>query len=147
MRQLADLLLAERLVEEGQLAAALAEFGRDGRSFGRVLVDLGVIGEAQLVALLATQAGLPFVELAEVTVDPMAVARVPAPLCRQYTVLPLRIEAGRLILATADPSNVFATDDVRSASGLEPQLVVATRTDLLAAINRHHLEPRVLLIE
>jgi type IV pilus assembly protein PilB len=52
-------------------------------------------------------------------------------------VLPLRVEAGRLVLATCDPANVFATDDVRSASGLELQLVVATRSDLSTAINRH----------
>ncbi len=137
MRSLADLLLARHLVDEGQLADAYAEFGRGGRSFGRVLVDQGVVPETQLVALLADQAGLPFVELTEVTVDPAAVALVPAPLCRQYTVLPLRVEAGRLVLATCDPANVFATDDVRSASGLELQLVVATRSDLATAINRH----------
>jgi type IV pilus assembly protein PilB len=137
VRPLADLLLSHHLVDDEQLAGVYAEFGQDGRSFARVLVDRGVIAEPHLVALLAEQAGLAFVELSEVTVDPSAVTLVPAPLCRQYTVLPVRIEAGRLVLATSDPANVFATDDVRSASGLELQLVVATRTDLQAAINRH----------
>ena len=137
MRPLADLLLSHHLVDDEQLAGVYAEFGQDGRSFARVLVDRGVIAEPRLVALLAEQAGLPFVELSEITVDPSAVALVPAPLCRQYTVLPVRAESGRLVLATSDPANVFATDDVRSASGLELQLVVATRSDLQAAINRH----------
>jgi type IV pilus assembly protein PilB len=137
VRQLAEILLGERLVAPEQLAAAQAEHGHDSRSLGRVLIDQGVLSEPQLVAALAAQAGLAFVDLSEAAVDPAAVARVPAALCRQYTVLPLRVEGTRLVLATADPANVFATDDVRSVTGLELVHVVATRADLLQAISRH----------
>jgi type IV pilus assembly protein PilB len=51
-------------------------------------------------------------------------------------VLPIGFIEGRLVLAMADPSNVFALDDVRSITGMDPRPVVATREDLLAAIVR-----------
>jgi type IV pilus assembly protein PilB len=136
VKQLADILLEGGLVDETQLAAAYQEHRQAGRSLGRVLVEQGVLSEAQLVAALATQIGLPFVDLNDYSVDGSAVALVPAAVCRRHAVLPIGYEGGRLLLAMADPANVFAIDDVRSLSGLEPRPVVATRDDLIAAINR-----------
>ncbi len=137
MKQLADILLESGLADEAQLAAAYDEHQRVGRSLGRVLVENGVLSEAQLVAALAYQIGLPFVDLAERTIDGSAVALVPATVCRRHLVLPIGYEDGRLVLAMADPANVFALDDVRSLTSLEPRPVVATREDLQAAIDRH----------
>jgi len=136
VKQLADILLEDGLVDEAQLAAAYDEHQRAGRSLGRVLVEHGVLSEAQLVASLAQQIGLPFVDLTDYAVDGSAVALVPAAVCRRHAVLPIGHEDGRIVLAMADPANVFALDDVRSLSGLEPRPVVATRDDLLAAIER-----------
>jgi type IV pilus assembly protein PilB len=136
VRQLADILLDAGLADEPQLAAAYDEHQRAGRSLGRVLVDHRVITEAQLVEALAQQIGLPFVDLAEYAVDGSAVALVPPAVCRRHAVLPIGYDSGRLVLAMADPANVFAIDDVRSLSGLELRPVVATRDDLAAAIER-----------
>jgi hypothetical protein len=58
--------------------------------------------------------------------------------CRRHSVLPIAHEDGRLVVAMADPANVFALDDVRLMTGLEVKAVVATRADVLAAIDRHH---------
>jgi type IV pilus assembly protein PilB len=136
VKQLADILLERGLVDEAQLAAAYDEHQRAGRSLGRVLVEEGILTEAQLVEALAFQIGLEFVDLAEVSVDGSAVALVSAAVCRRHTVLPIGHVDGRLLLAMADPGNVFALDDVRSLTGLEVRQVVATRDDLLAAIDR-----------
>lgn len=137
MRQLADILLEAGLVDDGQLAAAYDEHQRVGRSLGRVLVEQGVLTEAQLVAALAAQIGLPFVDLNEWTIDIQAVTLVSAAVCRRHAVLPIGFDAGRLVLAMADPGNVFALDDVRSLTGLESRVMVATRDDLMTAIDRH----------
>jgi type IV pilus assembly protein PilB len=136
VKQLADILLDAGLVDEGQLAAAYDEHQRGGRSLGRVLVDHGVLSEAQLVAALASQIGLRFVDLTDFSVDGSAVALVSPTVCRRHTVLPIGYDDGRLLLAMADPGNVFALDDVRSLTGMDVRQVVATRDDLLAAIDR-----------
>jgi len=136
VKQLAEILLESGFVDEAQLAAAYDEHQREGRSLGRVLVEHGVLTEAQLVAALAHQIGLPFVDLTDHNVDGSAVALVPAAVCRRHAVLPIGYDEGRLVLAMADPGNVFALDDVRSMTGLELRPVVATRDDLLNAVDR-----------
>ncbi len=137
--QLAEILLGEGLVNEGQLTAAFDEHQRIGRSLGRVLVDQGVLTERQLVASLAQQIGLPFVDLEEHPVDGSATGRVSGAVCRRHTALPIGYaEDGKLLVAMADPGNVFAIDDMRSMSGMEIRPVVATKVDVLAAIDRYY---------
>ena len=136
VRQLSDILLDEGLIDEAQLSAAFDEHQRAGRPLGRVLVEHGVLSESELVSALAQQIGLEFVDLSDYSVDGSAVARVSAVVCRRHTVLPIGYSEGRLVLAMADPGNVFALDDVRSMTGMDARPVVATRDDLLAAIDR-----------
>jgi type IV pilus assembly protein PilB len=138
VKQLGDILLEGGHVTPDQLATAVEEQRRLGRSLGRVLVDLGVLTEAQLVAALATQIGLRFVDLSDYPVDGSAVSKVPDAVCRRHNALAIGYEDGKLLVAMADPANVFAMDDIRSMTGLEVKPVVATKPDVLAAINRYH---------
>jgi type IV pilus assembly protein PilB len=136
VKQLGEILLDEGLVSEAQLMAALDEQMARGQSLGRTLVEIGVLTEGQLVAALARQVGMAFVDLDEYPVDRSAVSMVPAALCRRYTVLPVGFQDGSLILATADPGNVVAVDDVRTVSGMSVLPIVATFENLSRAIDR-----------
>lgn len=136
MKQLGDILLEGGLVTREQLGEAMAEQQRVHRSLGRVLVDLGMVTEAQLVASLAQQIGLPFVDLTEFQIDPSASSLVPDAVARRHNALPIGYDEGRLIVAMADPANVFALDDIRSLTGMECKPVVATKADVINAINR-----------
>jgi hypothetical protein len=138
VKQLGDILLEGGHLTQQQLATAVDEQRRLGRSLGRVLVDMGMLSEGQLVAALATQIGLRFVDLSDYAVDGSAVSRCPAPVCRRHTAIPIGYEDGKLVVAMADPANVFAVDDIRSMTGLEVKSVVATKADVLAAIDRYH---------
>src|SRR4051794_22803181 len=138
MKQLGDILLEGGHLTHEQLSSAIDEQRRLGRSLGRVLVDLGMLTEGQLVAALATQIGLKFVDLSDYPVDGSAVSRVPDMVCRRHNALPIGYEDGRLVVAMADPANVFAVDDIRSMTGMEVKPVVATKSDVIAAINRYH---------
>ncbi len=138
MKQLGDILLQDGLVTEDQLFAAFREHKEQGKALGRVLVDQGVLTESQLVAALAQQIGLEFVDLGDYPVDGSIIARVSGAICRKHSALPLRIDdEGKLLVAMADPANVFAIDDIRSITGLEVRPVVATRADVLGAIDRY----------
>jgi type IV pilus assembly protein PilB len=136
VKQLGDILLDEGLVTEGQLMAALDEQVVRGESLGRVLVEIGMLTEAQLVRALASQVGMQFIELSDYPVDRNAVALLPGALCRRYTVLPIALFDGALVLAMADPGNVLAVDDARTLSGMPVRTVVATHDDLATAIDR-----------
>ncbi|HVM19220.1 MAG TPA: ATPase, T2SS/T4P/T4SS family, partial [Egibacteraceae bacterium] len=132
-----DLLVAQGLISPEDLERALEHQRTAGKSLGRVLIDLKLMTESGLVSGLAKHLGLSFVDLAEYQIDPAVVGLVPEALCRRYGVLPIGTDAtGALLVATSDPSNVLALDDVRSASGRQVRPVVATRGDVLAAIDR-----------
>ncbi len=136
MKQLGEILLEEGLVTEAQLLSALDEQLVSGTSLGRTLVELGMLTENQLVQALAAQVGMQFIDLDEHPVDRAAVAMVPGALCRRYSVLPIAIQNGVLILATADPGNVMAVDDVRTMSGMQVTPVIATYDNVVRAIDR-----------
>lgn len=136
MKQLGEILLSEGLVTEAQLLAALDEQTAMGTSLGRTLVELGILTESQLVRALASQVGMEFVDLDEYPVDRTAVAMVSAAVCRRHSVLPVALRDGALVLATPDPGNVVAVDDVRTLSGLRVIPVVAAYDNVLRAIDR-----------
>jgi type IV pilus assembly protein PilB len=138
VKQLGDILLEGGLLSPIQLEAAYEEQERGGRALGRVLIDQGVLTESQLVAALATQIGLRFVDLGEFAVDGSAIGRVPGAVCRRHSAMPIGFEDGKLLVAMADPANVFAVDDIRSLTGMDVKPVVATRADLAAAIDRYY---------
>ncbi|MBA3620176.1 MAG: Flp pilus assembly complex ATPase component TadA [Acidothermales bacterium] len=138
MKQLGEILLANGHVTRDQLDSAVAEHEQNGHSLSRVLLDKGVVREPQLVEALAAQVGLRFVDLSDYAVDSSAVVRAPGPVCRRHVAIPIGYEGKRLLLAMADPGNVFALDDFRAATGMEIRPVVATRPEILAAIDRYH---------
>jgi type IV pilus assembly protein PilB len=131
-------LVEDGLVTHTQLAEAFDEHQRAGRALGRVLVDRGVLSESQLVAALAKQIGMRFVDLSDFPVDGAALASVPQTVARRYNALPIGYEDGKLMVAMSDPANVFALDDIRSITGIDVKPVVATKADVLSAINRYH---------
>jgi type IV pilus assembly protein PilB len=138
VKQLGDILLEGGLVSPTQLEAAYEEQQRVGRALGRVLIEQGVLTESQLVAALATQIGLRFVDLSEFSVDGSAIGRVPGTVCRRHSAMPIGFEDGKLLVAMADPANVFAIDDIRSLTGMDVKPVVATRADITGAIDRYY---------
>ncbi|MGB9376838.1 MAG: ATPase, T2SS/T4P/T4SS family, partial [Mycobacteriales bacterium] len=138
VQQLGAILIEAGLCTPEQLEAALAEQVRTGRPLGRVLMESKVLTEAQLVSALATQIGLPFVDLTEYPVDGSAVSLLSAGACRRHNAIAIGYAEGGLLVAMADPADVFAVDDIRSLTGMEVRPVVATRDDVLQAINRFH---------
>jgi type IV pilus assembly protein PilB len=136
--QLGALLVANGLLTEESLQAALAEQARTGKSLGRVLIDMEAVSEGHLVSTLASHLGLEYVDLDEYPVDNSAAALISDSLARRYQALPIGWNDGRLIVAMADPSNVFAVDDIRTITGAEVRTVVATRPAILATIDKYH---------
>ncbi|MEO8323331.1 MAG: ATPase, T2SS/T4P/T4SS family [Actinomycetota bacterium] len=121
-------------MEEARRVAA-----EKGRSLGRVLIELGYSQEALLVSILAEQLGLEYVDLTETQPELSAIALVPEIIARRDSAIPVRIDAeGRLVLATADPANVVAVDDIRALTKRDVVIVVSTKADILAAISHYY---------
>jgi type IV pilus assembly protein PilB len=137
MRQLGQVLLDQGLVTPEQLRVATDRQRATGRPLGRILVASGAIAERDLVRALAAQVGMEYIDLPDADIDPHAVTAVPAALARRHALVPVRFEDGKLVVAMADPANVVAMDDVRTATKLELRVAIATRDEILATIDRY----------
>jgi type IV pilus assembly protein PilB len=136
--QLGTLLVSQGLLPRDRLDAALAEQAETGKPLPRVLIERGYVNEVDLVRALAAQVGLEFVDLSEVSVDASVATLIPENLARKYQALPIFWEEHRLVVAIADPSNVFAVDDIRAITGADIRTVVATSGQLAELIDRFH---------
>lgn len=125
------------MVTQEQVDAALAEQMRVPKSLGRILIDLRLIKETDLVRALAHQIGMEFVDLTDYSVDPAVTALIPESMAKRYRALPIGERDGRLLVAMSDPANVYALDDIRTVTGREVQPVVATAADVNAAISKY----------
>ncbi len=130
-------MLREGLLREAQLDAALRDQVETGKPLGRILIETGAVSEADVVRTLARQVGIEFVDLAEHAMDHGVVALITEAVARRYQALPIGWDDGRLVIAMADPSNVFALDDIRALTGQELKLVVATPSQIGDLLDRY----------
>src|SRR5581483_11853599 len=126
-RRLGDLLVAEGLITRDQLTRALAEQKATTEKLGPVLLRLNFIDEEQLIRFLSRQYGIPSITLSQLDIDPDVLRLVPPQLAKKYEVLPVKREGNTLTLAMADPTNVFALDDVAFMTNLAVLPVVASQ--------------------
>jgi type IV pilus assembly protein PilB len=136
--QLGVVLVKSGIITIDQLGQALGRAKERGVNLARVLIEDKLLTEEQFVGTLAEQLGLEFVDLATYPVDPAAAALVSENLARRYLAMPIGWWEGRLIVAMADPSNVFAIDDIRTLTGAEVRQVVVTAEAVTAAINKYY---------
>ena len=136
--RLGALLVAGGLLTEEALERALGARSERGHGLTRVLIEDDLVTESDLVATLASHLKLEYVDLSDYPVDAAAARLVSDSLARRYLALPIGWIEGRLIVAMADPSNVFAVDDIRTVTGAELRIAVATKQSILEAIGKHH---------
>ncbi len=133
-KRLGKILVEAGIVSEEEIQEALES--QNGRSLVRTLVELGYAKEEDIAKAIAEATGLPYVKLSNYEVDPAAIALIPEEMARRYSMIPIKIEGGNLVVAMADPSNVFAVDDLRIITGYEIKPVVATESEINNVINQ-----------
>src|SRR6266705_3510882 len=137
-RRLGELLVAEGLVKQEELQRALAEPKGTTEKLGSVLVRLKLVNEEQLTGFLSRQYGIPSITLSQLDIDPGLLRLVPPQIAKKYEVLPVKRAANTLTLAMADPTNVFALDDVSFMTNLQVLPVVASQAAIRRAIERNY---------
>jgi len=139
-RRLGDLLVAEGLITEEQLGKALAEQKGTTEKLGSVLLKLNFVQEEQLIGFLSKQYGIPSITLSQLDIDPDVLRLVPDAIAKKYEVLPIKRTGAQLTLAMADPTNVFALDDVAFMTNLQVTPVVASQAAIRKAIERNYAQ-------
>ena len=135
---LARALVAAGKLSAGEMARAVRQQAASGESLAAYLRRERLVAEEDLARFVARELGLPFVDLATVAPDPAAAALVPVAVARRHTVVPVGSDGAVPIVAMADPTDVFALDDLRSILGRNFRVVMATRAQIELHQRRLH---------
>jgi type IV pilus assembly protein PilB len=136
---LGQLLIGRGLLTQEQLTVAFERQRQGAQRLGRVLVEQSLISEAALLECLADQFNKTLMTEEELTSLPAEVVRIlPEETSRGSMVLAVERSARRLVVATADPLNVLALDEVRRITGLDVDFRIAPVAAIQAAIQKHY---------
>jgi type IV pilus assembly protein PilB len=137
MRRIGDVIVMLGFAERGAVESVVDEGRAQGVPLGQSLIEAGIVDSKQLAHALAERNGLDFVDLSQFEVDEGAVKLIDAPKARRYQAIPIAyLGDGALLVATADPANVLAFDDIAIATGYEVRRAVASPEDIEALIGR-----------
>jgi type IV pilus assembly protein PilB len=120
--------LVEKAVEKGRAG---------GMPLGQSLIDAGIVDSNQLAQALAERNGLDYIDLNSFEVDQGAANLIDAAKARRYQTIPVSFLGEQtLLVATADPANVLALDDIAMATGYEVRRAVASPEDIEGLIGQ-----------
>ena len=141
-----NLRLGEVLIERGditqeQMAQALSyqKEHRDKR-IGQILQELNIVTEEQVMEALSARLSVEIVEIGNMTVDLDAVAMIPREMAEKHAILALSFEQNDLVIATNDPLNYFALEEVRQLTGRQLKICLSARLPLTKAIQYYYAE-------
>ena len=118
-KKLGELLLEEHLINEEQLALALEHQKKHGGVIGGILVQMGFAKERDVASALATKYGIELFNLDTVLPPPDVLHLVPKAKARQHGLVPVATDGRTLTVASADPTNFSALDDIQFITGLK----------------------------
>ena len=135
-----EILFQSNLITQAQLdeALSLQENEYPNEHVGAILVKMGIVGEDTVAQALAFQHGIEFARLRDNSVKENVKGLLTRRLAEKHRCVPLRVEAGSLVLAMENPLDLIAIEDVERSSELPVRAVMATRSDLAAAIALHY---------
>ncbi len=134
--RIGELLVRENLLTTDQLNKARKESQDGGGRLGAQISKLGFLQEQELTDFVAGQYGVPSIDLDDFDIDPDVIELVPEEVALKHRMIPVNRAGSTLILATADPSNIFAIDDIKFLTGYNVEVVVASEESISRACER-----------
>ena len=135
---LGELLVARGVLTKDQLGIALKEQGRTGKRMGEVLVSLGFCSEDDISRVVAGQAGVEMIDLSQTKADPSALELIDEEFAKQNKLVPVSLEQDNLVVAMDSTLDVMLIDKLQSKTGKFIEIVQATESDILQAIDRFY---------
>ncbi|OFZ67570.1 MAG: MSHA biogenesis protein MshE [Betaproteobacteria bacterium RBG_16_56_24] len=134
--RLGDLLVQQQLISQDQLQFALEQQKRSGRKLGRVLVDNAFVTEEQISETLAKQLDISYINLKYYNINLEQVRLLPENQARRFRAIVLEERNGTLLVGMADPTDLFAFDEISRILKRDIDVAVVTEGQLLESIDR-----------
>jgi len=137
VKRIGDIIVELGFASREAVERAVDEARATGSTTGRTLLDGDVVTADQLARAVAERYGVDHVDLDVANVDPSATALIDPAVLRRHRAVPIAFADERtLIVATSDPANVLAADDLAMMTGYEIRRAVATEEDVELLLGR-----------
>ena len=136
--RLGQLLVRENLISIAQLKKAQDVQSKEGGRLGYALTKLGYLAESDLTDFLSKQYGVPSINLADFEIDSEVTKLIPKDVAQKHQVIAVNRAGNSLVVAMADPSNIFAIDDIKFLTGYNVEVVVSSDTAIKDAIEANY---------
>ncbi len=136
--KLGEILVRENLITSQQLRETLEYQRENGGRLGSNLVKLGFVSDDVVTAVLSRQYGVPSINLDLFQIEKDVIRLISEEVALKYSVLPISKLGATLTMAMADPTNVFAMDDIKFMTGLNVEPVIASESSILTAIGKYY---------
>lgn len=135
-KRLGDLLIGAGLLTEEQLSDALVKQKEAKKRLGEFLISERIITEQQLIDVLKMQLGLDYVDVTNINIPNNVTSLISRNFAKKYNVLPIAQELDKLYLATADPLDFVAIEDIRKSTRMKVIPVISTKDAIERAVMR-----------
>ena len=134
--RLGDTLIAQKIISQEQLKLALEQQKKSGRRLGRILVDQGFANDEQICEAISRQLNIPYVNLRLHNVNGELVRRLPETQARRFRAIVLEERRGGYLVGMADPTDLFAYDELARLLKRDIEAAVVGEAGLLQTIDR-----------
>ncbi|MBI1825823.1 MAG: type II secretion system ATPase GspE [Planctomycetes bacterium] len=132
-----DVLQQRKLITAAQLKQAKTA-RKPTERLEQCLVRLGFINERDYLNIYSEQLSIPFVEITELKIDPELLKQTPSKVVHRDRVIPIDRENGTIRVATSNPFNLYAFDELRMLMGAKIETVLATSDEISRVIKQHY---------
>jgi len=136
--RLVDILVKGKIIKDKDLAKSLEIQKKRGSSLGKILVDNGYISEKDLMVVMSQQLNIPPIDLTKYKIDKSMMQLIPEKFVKQYCIIPISKIGSTLMVAMADPLNIFLMDDLKMLTNYKIEPVIATENDIKDAIGKYY---------
>ena len=136
--RIGDLLVANKLISETQLATALEEQKRTKRKLGQSLIDLGFIQEEQLLKLISQQLNIEYLDLRQTPIDIDIFHLLPEIHARRFRAIAITERNGKILVGMTDPSDIYAYDELEKVLKRPIEIASLGERDLISHLDSNY---------
>ncbi|MGB5491656.1 MAG: GspE/PulE family protein [Woeseiaceae bacterium] len=133
--RLGELLIEANAITQEQLEQALKLQKTTGHKLGRALTEVGAIDEADLYKFLAKRLEIEYLDIGSIKLEPETVKILPEVQARRLRALVLKQDQGGILVGMADPTDIFAHDELARLLGKTVKIALVNETELLRTID------------
>ncbi len=133
-----DILVKRGVITQEQLLAAREKCTGPSDRVEDALMAMGVVTDREVLSARSEQLSIPVVDLSAVRVDKELLKLIPSKVVHRYQLFPVERRNGTIRVATADPFNLYAFDELRMLTGMKVEPVLAFEQDVQRVIKEHY---------